>query len=181
LQGAVDLDYRDRATRAKMLYARGHLARIDGQTLRSRGERDEARQKVRDAVAEFRDAARLAPAWPDPYLGLARVYAYEQFNLKELEAALADLERRGYPLGRREKAMLADGYRMRAQELLAQATRERDTDGELELLESSRDHFTQAIGLYRDAGSFANSKRNMADAARQLQGVLARLEELGIW
>jgi eukaryotic-like serine/threonine-protein kinase len=181
LQGAVNLDYGDRPTRAKMLYARGHLARIDSQTLRGRGERDEARQKVRDAIGEFRDAARLAPQWPDPYLGLARIYTYEQFNLKELETSLSELERRGYPLGRREKAMLADGYRMRAQELLAQATRERDTDAELGLLESSRDHFTQAIGLYRDAGSFANSKANMADAARQLQGILARLEELGVW
>ncbi len=181
LKAAVDLDYGDRETRAKMLYARGHLARIESQTLRARGERDAARGKVRDATAEFRDAARLAPNWPDPYLGLARVYAYEQSDLKELEAALVEAERRGYPLGRREKAMLADGYRMRAQQLLSQATRARDTDQEVELLEASRDHFTSAIGLYRDAGNFANAKGNMNDAARQLQGILARLEELGIW
>ncbi|HEV8580898.1 MAG TPA: serine/threonine-protein kinase [Thermoanaerobaculia bacterium] len=181
LKGAVDLDYGDRETRAKMLYARGHLARIDSQTLKSSGKRDEARQKARDAVEEFRDAARLAPTWPDPYLGLARIYTYEQFDLKELEAALSELERRGYPLGRREKAMLADGYRMQAKQLLAQAIRARDTDQEIELLEATRDHFTQAIGLYRDAGSFANAKGNMADSAEQLRGVLARLEELGVW
>ncbi len=181
LKGAVDLDYGDRETRAKMLYARGHLARIEAQTLRSGGQRDEAREKIRDAIGEFRDAARLAPTWPDPYLGLARIYAYEQFNLKELEKALSELERRGYPLGRREKAMLADGYRMQAQQLLAQAVRARDTDAEVELLEGARDHFTQAIGLYRDAGNFANAKRNMTDAAEQLRGILGRLEELGIW
>jgi serine/threonine protein kinase/tetratricopeptide (TPR) repeat protein len=181
LKGAVDLDYGDRETRAKMLYARGHLARIESQTLYQRGERDESREKLREALGEFRDAARLAPNWPDPYLGLARIYAYQQFDLKELETALGNLERRGYPLGRREKAMLADGYRMRAQQLLAQATRVRDTDREVELLEASRDHFTQAIGLYRDAGNFANARGNMNDAARQLQGILARLEELGIW
>src|SRR6185295_9022710 len=181
LKAAVDLDYGDRETRAKMLYARGHLARIASQTLRARGQRDEARQKVRDAVEAFKDAARLAPSWPDPYLGLARVYAYEQADLKELESSLNEAERRGYVLGSREKAMLADGYRMQAQQLLAQAVRARDTDQETELLEAARDHFTQAIGLYRDAGNFANAKGNLADAARQLQGILARLEELGIW
>jgi len=181
LKAAVDLDYGDRETRAKMLYARGHLARIDSQTQRGRGDRDAARAKMRDAVGDFRDAARLAPNWPDPYLGLARVYAYEQFDLKELEAALTELERRGYPLGRREKAMLADGYRMQAQQLLANAVNARGTDHEVEMLEAARDHFTQAIGLYREAGNFANAKGNMAASAHQLQGILARLEELGIW
>jgi eukaryotic-like serine/threonine-protein kinase len=181
LKGAVDLDYGDRETRAKMLYARGHLTRIEAQTLRSRGQRDEGRQKLRDAVEDFRDAAKLAPSWPDPYLGLARIYSYEQLNLKELESALSELERRGYPLGRREKAMLADGYRMRAGELMAQAARAHGTVGEIELLEAARDHFAQAIGLYRDIGSFANARRNMADAEQRLQAILARLEELEIW
>ena len=77
--------------------------------------------------------------------------------------------------------MLADGYRMRAQELLAQATRARDTDQEIELLEGARDHFTYAIDFYRQAGDFANSRGNMSDAADQLGGILVRLQELGIW
>ncbi len=181
LKAALDLQFRDKPTRAKMMYARAHLDRIESQTLRGRGQRDPARQKVRDAVEEFRDAAKLDPDWPDPYLGLARIYAYEQFDLKQLEEALSELERHGYPLGRREKAMLADGYRMRAQELLSQATKARDTDQEVELLESSRDHFTYAIDYYRQAGNFANSKANMSDAADQLGGILLRLQELGIW
>ncbi|HKI01394.1 MAG TPA: serine/threonine-protein kinase [Thermoanaerobaculia bacterium] len=181
LKAALDLNYRDKETRAKMVYSRAHLDRIESQTLRSRGQKDPARQKVRAAVEEFRDAAKLAPDWPDPYLGLARVYAYEQFDLKSLEESLSELERHGYPMGRREKAMLADGYRMRAKELLAQANRARGTDEETELLESARDHFTQAIGLYREAGSFAQARENMQDAANQLRGILDRLEELGIW
>jgi eukaryotic-like serine/threonine-protein kinase len=181
LKAAVDLDYRDRPTRAKMLYARGHLDRIASQGLRSRGQRDEARQKVTDAVAEFRDAARVAPDWPDPYLGLARLYTYEQFDLKQLEAALNELERRGYPPGRRENAMLADGYRMQADMILAQAQKARDTDQEADLLQSARDYYTHAIGLYREVGNFANARTNMAESAEKLQGILGRLEELGIW
>jgi serine/threonine protein kinase len=180
LQTAVDLDYRDRPTRAKLLLTQGHLDRIEAQNLRAKGEKNEARQKVRDAIDEFQDAAKLAPDWPDPYLGLAHVYAYEQFDLKQLTAALAELERRGYPPGRREKAVLADGTRMQAEQILLQAQAAKGSEGETDLLEKSRDTFTEAIGLYRDANGFGNVKANMAAAAEELRGVLARLEELGI-
>ncbi|HEY0553387.1 MAG TPA: protein kinase [Thermoanaerobaculia bacterium] len=181
LQAAVDLDYHDRPTRAKLLYTQGQIDRIDSQPLRARGQKNEAKGKIRDAVDEFQDAAKLAPDWPDPFLGLARVYAYEQPDLKQLEAALAELEKRGYPQGRREKAMLADGYHAQAEQLLAQSQAARGTDQETELLEKARDAFTQTIGLYRDAGGFADSKKNMDTSAQELRGILSRLEELGIW
>jgi hypothetical protein len=180
LRAAVDLDYHDRATRAKLLYTQGQIDRIDSQPLRARGQKNEAKQKVDDAVDEFQDAAKLAPDWPDPYLGLARVYAYEQPDLKKLEDSLAELEKRGYPQGRREKAMLADGYHAEAQKLLAQSQAARGTDQETELLERSRDTYTQTIGLYRDAGNFADARSNMNAAAEELRGILDRLEELGV-
>ncbi|MEO6192542.1 MAG: hypothetical protein ABIS20_05995, partial [Thermoanaerobaculia bacterium] len=180
LRAAVDLNYRDRPTRAKLIYTQAHIDRIDAQAMRGRGQKDPARQKLRDAVEEFQDAARLAPDWPDPYLGLARVYSYEQPDLKQLEAALNELERRGYPMGHREKAMLADGYRMAAEQILAQAVAAKDTDEEAEMLERSRDTFTQAIGLYREAGNYADARANMAAAAQKLRGTLDRLEELGV-
>jgi serine/threonine-protein kinase len=181
LQAAVDLNYRDRSVRAKMLYAQGHLDRIAAQKARSAGQADEAKQKVRDAVDEYQDAAKLVPDWPDPYLGLAHVYAYEAPDLKQLEANINELERHGYPPGRREKAMLADGYRTQAERILAQAQAAKGTDREAELLEQSRDTFTQAINLYREAGNFADAKGNMATAAQELRGILSRLEELGVW
>ncbi|HEY0511634.1 MAG TPA: serine/threonine-protein kinase [Thermoanaerobaculia bacterium] len=181
LQAAVDLDYHDRPTRAKLLYTQGHLDRIEAQSLRAKGQKNEARQKARDAVDGFQDAAKLAPDWPDPYLGLAHVYAYEQFDLKQLEAALGELERRGYPMGRREKATLADGTRTQAEQILAQAQAAKGTDQETELLEKARDTFTQAIGIYRDAGNFGDARANMSTAAEELRGVLDRLKDLGIW
>jgi serine/threonine protein kinase len=181
LQAAVKLNYRDRSARAKMLYTQGHLDRITAQKARSAGQADEARQKVRDAVDEYQDAAKLVSDWPDPYLGLAHVYAYEAPNLKQLEAAINELERRGYSPGRREKAMLADGYRTQAEQILSQSQAVKGTDQEAELLERSRDTFTQAISLYREAGNFADVKGNMATAAQELRSVLSRLEELGVW
>jgi serine/threonine protein kinase len=181
LQAAVDLNYRDHSVRAKMLYTQGHLDRIAAQKARSAGQADETKQKVGDAIDEYKDAAKLVPDWPDPYLGLAHVYAYEAPDLKQLEATLNELERRGYPQGRREKAMLADGYRAQAEQTFSQARAAQGTDQEAELLEKTRDTFTQAIGLYREAGNFADAKGNMAAAAQELRGVLSRLEELGVW
>ena len=66
LQAAVDLDYRDRPTRAKLLYAQGASRphRLAG-AARPGGE-GRARQKLRDAVDEFQDAAKLRPRLAGP-------------------------------------------------------------------------------------------------------------------
>lgn len=178
LKSAVELDFRDQASRAKLIYTRAHLDRIAAQGLRKEDPKA-ANERTREALFEFRDAARRVPDWPDPYLGLARIYAYEQFDLDELEKALGELARRGYPQGRRETAMLADAYRMRGQELLARAQRSQGGDDEALLLERARDHFSQAIALYTEIPSFANSQRNRRDAERNLDLVLDRLWELG--
>lgn len=177
LAAAVDIDY-DRVTRAKQIYSQAHLDRIDAQAMRGRGQRQEAAEKSRDAISGFRRAASRAPQWPDPYLGLARIYAYEQFDLEELQKALEELSNRGYEPGRREKAMLADGYRMRGMEFLARAERARGSDDEGELLGQARDHLTQAIGLYDEIAGYANVNKNRADAQARLDGLLDRQWEL---
>lgn len=177
-QTSLDIDY-DRETRAKLTYARAHLTRIEAQTLRNRGEKDQAAEKIRDSIAQFRDAARRAPDWPDPYLGLARIYAYEQFDLDELQKALGELARRGYRLGRREKAMLADGYRMRGQEFLAQALKADGPENQLRLLEMAKDHLSQSVAYYSEIPGFANVAANRAAAESSLDDASYRLWELG--
>jgi len=179
LKAAVEMSFRDKESRAKMMYARAHLDRIAAQTLRNRGQAKPAAEKTREAIYEFRDAAKRAPDWPDPYLGLARIYAYDKFDLPELEKALGELARRGYPHGRRETAMLADGYRMRGKELLARAQKVAGTDEESLMLERARDHLTQAIALYAEIPSFANSRANRTDAEANLDVAMNRLWELG--
>lgn len=178
LRTALDIDY-DRETRAKLTYARAHLTRIEAQTLKNRGEKDQAAERVRDSIAQFRDAARRAPDWPDPYLGLARIYAYEQFDLDELQKALGELARRGYRLGRREKAMLADGYRMRGQEFLAQALKADGPENQLRLLEMAKDHLSQSVAYYSEIPGFANVAANRAAAESSLDDASYRLWELG--
>jgi len=178
LKGAVELNYLDRKVRAKMYYAKAHLDRIESQTLKQKGDREAAGQKVEAAISGFREAARRDKDWPDPYLGLARVYAYERPDLDQLQKALVELEKRGYRLGRRERTMEGDGYRMRAEELWARAQRARGTEGEAELLEKTRDNLLQAINFYDDAVGFADVKTNRARAHDRLDQVQTRLRVL---
>ncbi|MEA2561162.1 MAG: eukaryotic-like serine/threonine-protein kinase [Acidobacteriota bacterium] len=178
LQGAVELNYLDRKVRAKMYYAKAHLDRIESQTLKQRGERAAASQKVDAAISSFREAARRDKDWPDPYLGLARVHAYERPDLDELQKSLVELEKRGYHLGKRERTMEADGYRMRADELWARAQKARGTDAETELLEKTRDNLLQAINFYDDAAGYADVKTNRARAHDRLDQVQTRLRVL---
>jgi tetratricopeptide (TPR) repeat protein len=161
-----------------MIYSQGHLDRIASQTLRAKGQKAEADKKIEDAVAGFRDAARRAPDWPDPYLGLARVYSYETFDLDALQKALGELGKRGSPLGRREKAMLADGFRRKGIDLQARAEKTGRADDQLELLDRARDHFNQALSFYAEIPGYASASANSADVEERLHEVESQLDHL---
>lgn len=176
-QAALGIE-RDGSTRARLLYTQAHLDRIEAQSLRQKGQTRDSNEKTDQAIHGFREAARRDKEWPDPYLGLARIYAYQRFDLKELEEALGQLGRRGYRVGRREKAMLADGYRMQGKLLWDQAVQARGEDGEGRLLERCRDSLVQAIHFYDDIPRYANSEANREGTRRLLDQVDARLEEL---
>jgi serine/threonine protein kinase/tetratricopeptide (TPR) repeat protein len=167
-EAALDLDY-DRETRARMIYSQAHLDRIAAQTLRAKGQKADADKKLEDAIAGFRDAARRAPDWPDPYLGLARVYSYETFNLDALQKALGELGKRGYPLGRREKAMLADGFRTKGIEMQTRAERAARPEDQEEMKGRAREYFEQALNFYAEIPGYADSRTNSADVQERLQ------------
>lgn len=178
LRAALDIKFTDREARARMIYAQAHLDRIDAQTRRSRGQAEEARVKYDEAIAGFRDAARRDKTFPDPYLGLARIYAYERFDLDQLQKALGELGKRGYPLGRREKAMLADGFRMRGIELHERAKRATEADDEITWLDMAANHLRQAIDMYNEVPSYASVQKNRTEAARRLSEIEIRLDAL---
>ena len=69
---------------------------------------------MHDAEEKFDEAQQLMPKSPDPQLGLAYLYAYGLKDIDKADAALQQAERHGYRSGNREKNMLADGYRQRA-------------------------------------------------------------------
>ena len=179
LQTIVGMNsFLDFESRAKMLYCQAQMDRIQAQSLRQRGQKSEADAKSNEAIAGFRSAASRASKWPDPYLGLARIYAYDQFDLGKLQESLKALEDRGYPLGRRERAMLADGYRMHGREYHARALRAQGTDQELGLLEQARDDLQRAVEIYDEIPSYANVRQNRADAESRLSAIDDRTSEM---
>jgi len=175
LKGAAELDYLDRGIRARMAYARGHLERIQSQTLRSNGQGEQANAKLEDAISSFHDAANRDKSWPDPYLGLARIYSYERPDFDQLQKTLVELERRGYRLGRRERAMIGDGYLQQADQSWARAQRAKGTDAETELLETTRDRLLEAINAYEQVDGYANVRANRSKAESRLAEVKRRL------
>jgi Protein kinase domain len=181
LQSAAEIEGRNRELRARLLYSRAHLDRIEAQTLRGKGQRQQADERSQAAIAGFKEAAQRDPDWPDPYLGLARIYAYDRFDLAALQESLEQLEKRGYTLGRREQAMLADGHRMRGLQLQVVAAERRERDEEIGLLETARDHLRQAITRYQQIPSYADVGRNRTQAEEHLAQIEDRLWVLGVW
>jgi len=81
----------------------GHLQRIRATTP----------DEFQAAIGTFRSAAQLDTASADPYLGLARIHAY---NVRDVEALASDIrnaEGRGYKPGRRERTQLDDAIKAR--------------------------------------------------------------------
>ena len=184
LHSAAQIAPRDGGIRSRMLYAHAHLDRLESLAARGQGDRQQALTLSKEAIAEFQEASRLDPNWPDPYLGLARIYAYDLFDLDALKKTLDELTRRGYPLGRRENAMLGDAFRMHGLALEARAQHLRGGAGELDLLKQARDDLEQAVHYYAGIPGFAAAAGNRQEAETHLDAIDARLSAhhpAGFW
>jgi serine/threonine-protein kinase len=184
LHAAAQIAPRDRGVRSRMIYTHAHLDRLASLAARGRGDRQQALALSKEAIAEFQEASRLDPGWPDPYLGLARIYAYDLFDLDALQKTLDELTRRGYPLGRRENAMLGDAFRMRGLALEARAHQVHGGTGEIDLLKQARDDLEQAVHYYAGIPGFAAAAGNRQEAETHLEAIEARLSAhhpLGFW
>ena len=101
---AADLSPGDVRIESTRKVIEGHLQRFRATTL----------SEFQAAIRLFRAAADLDPQSVDPYLGLARIHAY---NIKDVDALTADIhnaETRGYKSGRRERTQLDDAARAAA-------------------------------------------------------------------
>ena len=176
LQTALAIDYGDDPeSRARLTYVRAHLDRLEAQALRARGEEARARAASERAIQGFQQAAQADADWPDPHLALAWIYTYDRFDLDRLQQRIGELERRGYPLGKRETELLADGFRTRGielQEHARQVTKPEDRRAELAM---ARAFLGQALEYYARIRGYSNSEANRDDAARRLAEVRRRL------
>ena len=172
---ASEYDAGDQRVAAKAALVDGHLTRITAQDRRL-APRDR-QKRLTAAMSRFIESARLDPSAPDPFLGQARINAYELHDYDALVANLAEAEKRGYTPGRRERTQLGDTLRYRADRAMEQAARASAEDRRRLLTQAGADYdacVTRFDGLtgYHDAEkvlAYCQSRR--ATVQRQLQEI----------
>ncbi len=161
----------DNEVRAKLRVCEGHLARISGSSHRSASE-------YNDAVSKFNEAHQLMPQSPDPLLGLARVYVYGLKDIDKGYQALEQVEKRGFQLGNREKSLLADGYRERADRLFWDSRTVRGMPQEKDEIERARDDYERSLKLYQSVAPWGNAYASIGRVEQSLESVNSRLQQI---
>jgi len=177
LQRALVLAPRNRSVRASLRYCEGHLHRIDGEAEKARRRTAAANQEFTDAVTAFREAAELRRDWPDPFLGLARVFIYGLDDIDRGADAIKQAEKLGYTTGDRETVQLADGYRVRGDSLWLTARQYVGMSQEMEYLQRAADAYKQALELYERIPAFAGVAPNLRRTRRALEQTAERVAE----
>ncbi|MBZ5622577.1 MAG: serine/threonine protein kinase [Acidobacteriia bacterium] len=157
--------------RGKLRLTEGHLARINGTSHHSVAD-------LNEAVEKFTEADRLMPRSPDPELGLARVYVYGLKDIDKAYHALQEAESRGYPMGNREKAYLADGYRDRADRLFWDSRNVRGMPQEKDQIQRAKDDYGRALGLYQAIAPYAGATAQIVRVENSLESVDFRLKQI---
>ncbi len=161
----------DDAARGRLRLAEGQLARINGTAHGDMGE-------LNLAVEKFTEAERLMPKSPDPELGLARLYVYGFKDIDRAYAALREAEKRGYAIGNREKAQLADGYRARADRLWWDSRNVRGLAQEGDQIQRAADDYKRALELYQSIAPYGNSNDGIVRVQKSLDSVNFRLQQI---
>ena len=171
LSWALELDSTDRTVRAYKRYCEAHIDRING-------EAHKQTRRLNDALVKFHEAAALKRGWPDPHLGLARVYIYDLNDLDKGSAELEQAEKDGYKLGNREKAQMADGFRNRGDRICGELRRLHTLPGEREHLLKARQDYQEALDLYQSIFPYGESGPNIQLTQARIERVEERLAQL---
>jgi tetratricopeptide (TPR) repeat protein len=167
---ALAVDPED-SIRGKLRLSEGHLARINGTSHRSA-------QELNLAVEKFDEARKLLPKSADPDLGLARVYVYGLKDIDKGYEALQEAQKRGYQLGNREKLLLADGYRDRADRLWWDSRNVRGLPAEKDQIQKAADDYKRAEELYQGISPWGKSIVNLVRVRLSLESVNFRLGQI---
>jgi serine/threonine protein kinase len=168
LQQALVLAPGNTTLRSSLRYCEGHLHRIAGEADKVRHRSATANQHFTEAVSAFREAAELRRNWPDPFLGLARVFIYGLEDVDRASDALKQAEKLGYTTGDRETAQLADGYRARGDSLWQTARQLAGMPQESEYLQRASEAYHQAQQLYQRIPGFPGVATNLRRTQRSL-------------
>ena len=163
--------------RASLRYCEGHLHRINGEALKTRGDGDEGQEELTNAVVAFREASDLRQNWPDPFLGLARTFIVGLDDVVNGADALSKAVDRGFTLTDREELLLADGYRSRGNSLVRTARQLKGLPQEHEYLSRAAEAYRLALSHYGNAPNTGPVPQNVARTQRALVEVEVNLGE----
>ncbi|MDQ6678143.1 MAG: serine/threonine protein kinase [Acidobacteriota bacterium] len=167
---ALELDPGDKMVKGKLRLCEGHWERIA-----SNGRQP----MLNDAAEKFREAADLLRKSPDPYIGLARLYAYNLGDCERAQEALDKAAQYGHPETHREMATMADAYARRALATVRDSSRFQSMpDTEMDALRRARADYEHAKSLYARLGSFSSSSNGLMAAIRGTEQVNNRMKEL---
>ncbi len=169
LARALTVDSGDDAVRGRLRLIEGHIAM---------GTPRWTVATMHDAEAKFEEAQQLLPKSPDPQLGLARLYVYGLKDIDKADAALQQAEHHGYRLGNRERNLLADGYRQRADRLFYDSRNVRGLPQEKDQIQKAAGDYKRALELYQQLTPYGNSGVMLARVQSSLDSVQFRLQQL---
>ena len=178
LRRAVPVAPDNRRLLAALRYCEGHLHRIDGEAAKQRNEDADAQRELSEAVALFREAAEIRSDWPDPFLGLARVFIYGLDDVDRGANALEQAQQRGYTLTERETSLLADGYRARGTSFVRIARKLEGMPQESDYLTKALEAYQRALELYVQSNTLPKITENIRGTQRQHDETQHRLDEL---
>ena len=163
---------------AALRYCEGHLRRIDGEAAKLRNEEADAQRELSESVALFREAAEIRSDWPDPFLGLARVFIFGLEDVDRGANALEQAQQRGYTLTEREMSLLADGYRARGTSFVRIARKLEGMPQESDYLSKAIEAYQRALELYVQSNTQPKITENIRGTQRQHDETQHRLDEL---
>jgi hypothetical protein len=157
--------------RGKQLTAEGHVQRFQAQGARGNA----ALVLSQQSLETFKEAARADPEAFDPWLGMARLEIYALGDVDAGARSLAEAEKLGYVPGRREAAMLGDGYLRRA---TASRSRAAVLTGEQRLREmtKARDDYQRCITHFDPIVAFGHAAQNLEICKAQVQRIDRQIE-----
>jgi hypothetical protein len=171
LRWATQLSPGDRRLQSKLVTCDAHVIRLAARAQPPAA----ARATYRRAVDRFRAAADLDGDSYDPYLGISRIAVYGLGDVDQAAAAIQEAEKRGYVSGRRERALLGDGYLRRATAGWASA-RPLSGDQRRRELEKLRADYKGCVDAFDPIVGFGNAAKNLEICKGQLDRID---EELG--
>ena len=95
-----------------------------------------------------------------------------------LHMEMQEAEHRGYRLGNREKAQLADGYRDRGDRMWWDSRNVRGLPQEKDQIQKAADDYKRALELYQSIVPYGNANINIVRVQGSLNAIETRLSEL---